>query len=92
MKSIGYGVFLAALALSTAAFAAAGDAGDGKGGPAAGDQPGVATGRMSGAQPKLQEGRSAKTSPTNSPKDAATGVGGNAKATGSPSAPNMQGN
>jgi hypothetical protein len=97
MKSIGYGLFLVALPLSTAAFAASGDAGAGDGAgagaaPAAGGQPGAGTGQAGGMHSNLQEGRSAKTSPTNSPKDAATGVGGDAKAIGTPSAPNMQGN
>jgi hypothetical protein len=86
MNAIKYGVVAAAFCLSTAAFAASD-------GTISGGQPG-ATSQQTDVAPamKMNEGRAAKTSPTNSPKDAPTGVGGAPNSSGTPAAPNNQGN
>ena len=95
MNTLKYGGFLVALCLSTATFAASPDGGSASGGsPGAStavDQSGAASGQPAGGMPGLREGRAAKQSPTNSPADAPTGVGGNLKAVGTPRAPNEQG-
>jgi hypothetical protein len=92
MHTIKYGIAIAAFVLSTAAFAASDSPGTGNGAGAAANQPGSATGQSDAIPSKVQEGRAAKTSPTNSPQDAPTGVGGAANSTGTPAAPNTQGN
>jgi hypothetical protein len=85
MNAIKYGAFAAVFCLSTAAFAAS------DGTVSGGGQPGAAS-EQTGVAPAMKEGRAAKSSPTNSPKDAPTGVGGPTNATGTPAAPNNQGN
>jgi hypothetical protein len=91
MKAIKYGVIAAALSLSTAAFAASDGTTSGGGEGAAANPPGATQTDVAPAM-KMNEGRAAKTSPTNSPKDSPTGVGGAPDSTGSPAAPNNQGN
>jgi hypothetical protein len=91
MYTMKYGIAIAALIFSTAAFAAS-DTSTGNAAGAAANQPGSATGQSDAIPSKVQEGRAAKTSPTNSPQDAPTGVGGAPNSTGTPAAPNTQGN
>jgi hypothetical protein len=78
--------------LSTAAFAASDGTSAGNGTGAAANQPGAASGQTDAIPSKMHEGRAAKTSPTNSPQDAPTGVGGGPNSAGTPAAPNTQGN
>jgi hypothetical protein len=92
MNTIKYGVAVAAVVLSTAAFAASDGVSTGNGAGAAANQPGSASGQSDAIPSKVQEGRAAKTSPTNSPQDAPTGVGGPPNSAGTPAAPNTQGN
>jgi hypothetical protein len=92
MHTIKYGVAIAALVLSTAAFAASDGAVTGNGASAAANQPGSATGQSDAIPSKVEEGRAAKTSATNSPRDAPTGVGGAPNSTGTPAGPNTQSN
>jgi hypothetical protein len=91
MNTIKYGIVISALILSTAAFAAS-DTSTGNGAGAAANQPGAANGQSDAIPSKMQEGRAAKSSPTNSPQDAPTGVGGPPNSAGTPAAPNLQGN
>jgi hypothetical protein len=68
MNTIKYGVAVAAVVLSTAAFAASDGVSTGNGAGAAANQPGSASEQSDAIPSKVQEGRAAKTSPTTVPK------------------------
>ena len=86
MNAIKYGFVFAVLSLSTVAYAASDNTIGGA------TQPNATSDQSDAIPSKLQEGRAVKTSPTNNPKDAPTGVGGPPNSAGTPQAPNLQGN